>query len=148
MFRSVFITDTVEHEMMNNESITWDQKIAIVTSKNHVSGAMIPIKESIYQLAVAMILRKNSYFTDVFNKVIYQLAANGYINELNKNFKKPNQFPQKSDADGLLVMNDVVGLFGICLGGYVLAVAVFCYEIIYATVRKVKTGKKAERKCN
>lgn len=118
----------------------WESKVAIISSRDHFSGEMIPIKENIYQLSIAMVLRRNSYFTAVFNDVIYKLLANGYISELYSNFT-PEKRTRKSST-GFLSMNDVIGLFRICLGGYFLATVVFGCEIVSTFLRKKKYRKK------
>lgn len=115
----------------------WESKIAIITSRGHNSGEMVAIKENIYQLTIAMVLRRNSYFTDVFNEIIFKLLANGYISKLQSNFNK-KKHTTRTTSTGLLAMNDVIGLFRICLGGYFLAIVVFGYEIVSMMFRKRK----------
>lgn len=113
----------------------WESKTAIITTRNYNSGKMIPIKENIYQLSIAMVLRQNSYFTEVFNEVIFKLLSNGYISELYSNFEN-KKIPMEKSSNRLLAMNDVIGLFRVCLGGYILAVAIFGYEIISMALHK------------
>lgn len=98
---------------------------------------MIPIEENIYQLPVAMVLRRNSYFTGVFNDIIYKLMANGYMSKLYNNFSRKKYSTQPSYA-GLLSIKDVVGLFRICLAGYVASLAVFGLEIASIILQKEK----------
>lgn len=131
---------------MEDERINWDSKIAIITTRNHISGVMIPIDENIYQLSIAMILRRNSYFTETINGVIYKLFDNGYISKLHLNFKKAHHIGGASNTV-LLSIDDVVGLFRICFGGYVLAVAVFAYELVSVIWHKKKTAIKQKENC-
>ncbi|XP_037028219.1 uncharacterized protein LOC119068649 [Bradysia coprophila] len=142
--RSVFVSEQFEHKLMEDERINWDRKIAVITTRNHDSGAMIPIAENIYQLSIAMVLRRNSYFTDRINGIIYKLFDNGYISKLNLSFKKENQIHGASDT-GLLSLDDVVGLFRICFGGYLLALAVFGYEIASMIFQKWKTAESRKK---
>lgn len=140
--RAQFISENDEHELMTSVQNNWQSKVAIITSRNHIAGEMIPIKENIYQLSIAMILRRNSYFTEVFNDVIYKLLANGYISELCTNLKK-KKHTTRTSSTGFLSINDVVGLFRICLCGYFLAIVVFGYEMVSMILQK---KKKTERK--
>lgn len=125
---------------MEDERIKWDSKIAVITTRSHNTGAMIPIDENIYQLSIAMVLRRHSYFTRRFNEVIHQLFDNGYISKLNLSFKKANQI--KGISSGLLTLHDVVGLFRICFCGYVLALAVFGCEIVSSIFQQKQRSKK------
>lgn len=126
---------------MKEAANNWESKIAIITSRNYFAGDMIPIEENIYQLSVAMVLRRNSYFTEVFNGVIYKLLTNGYISELYSNFRfKKNS---QRTSTGYLSMDDVVGLFRLCLCGYVLAIVVFSCEVFFFYITKKKvTARK------
>lgn len=132
---------------MEDERINWDSKIAVITTRNHNSGAMIPIDENIYQLSIAMVLRRNSYFTERINEVIYKLFDNGYISKLNLNFKTVNH-QQGTSGTGLLSLDDVVGLFWICFGGYLLALTVFGYEIVSMILQKKKTTESRKKIVN
>lgn len=118
----------------------WESKTAIITTRNHFTGEMIPIKENIFQLSIAMVLRRNSYFTEVFNEVIYKLLANGYISEMYSNYKLKKR--TRTSSTGFLSMNDVVGLFRICLAGYVLATVVFGCEILSMILYVKKNHRK------
>ncbi|KAJ6640338.1 hypothetical protein Bhyg_13088, partial [Pseudolycoriella hygida] len=118
-----FVLDSVPHIKsratvipMENERLLlkhiphdWETKIAIITTRDHFRGKMIAIQETIYQISVTMILRKNSYFTEVFNEVIYKLLTNGYITHAYLHFKEKRNQPKISSK--LLALNDVVGLF-------------------------------------
>lgn len=85
-----------------------------------------------------MVLRRNSYFTDVFNDVIYKLMANGYMSKLYKNFSTKKYLSTQPSYTGLLSVKDVVGLFRICFAGYILSGAVFGLEIASVILKNKK----------
>lgn len=125
---------------MKSAPNNWESKTAIITTRNHFTGDMIPIKENIFQLSIAMVLRRNSYFTEVFNDVIYKLLANGYISKLYSTSKLKKR--TRTSSTGFLSINDVVGLFRICLAGYVLATVVFGCEIVSMILYAKKNHRK------
>lgn len=138
--RAHVIPENVEKNLMITVKNNWDSKTAIITTRGHSFGEMIAINENIYQLYIAMVLPRNSYFTEVFNEILYKLLANGYITELYSNFKN-QKLATKTSNTGLLSMNDVVGLILICLGGYFVAIVAFGCEVV-SVLLHTKSRKK------